>query len=939
MGSGFRSGGTVVRLYRIGLAIAVIAFGGYYALTAFGDLIPLEHFGAAFTTTPQASVVTAVESDSPAGRAGLRAGDHILTVDGRPVRNALDWAAAFTRIDAGQPMPVVVLRDGRPQELAAVFQRRARRLWEDSELLFIVLARFAQLVTLLFATAIGARANGWRAVLGFWLLATISIYSVGLPPRMAVWWRAFPPAIQPLLFIPSISKVVIGFIVFTFFCTLLKVKLGLRRLLVVGAPFVLFATWDVMFLVALLYVPALIPRLTGFLPPIIIVNFGYLLAAMLMLGRHYRTLADPSDRRRLRWIVVGSVLGCAAGAPTVAGLWLGVGDDPTLIYHSPISLQLVYMAFLVMPVSFWWAIARGELFDLRFVVRRGLQYVFARRGLIVITPLAVGVLVLEAALHDREPVRDIIEAHAWVYAGTAALLVVFRTFRSSWLAALDRRLFRERYDAVQLLREVVAQIRSAGDVRTAASRAATQIDAALHPEWLAIYGCEADENALTVMAGDGRTPAWPRRTQLMDELRMHPRPLDVTLRSGAWLFHHLPADEIVFLNRAGVRLVVPALLDAKGAEVIFALGGKRSGEPYSREDQNLVHAIAESLGHLAFSVAQDRDEASGGPESAWDQRVWTLADAVARGSRVDWTKESTEVIADERRQVILELQALERLMRVHGAPSDAPDEAGASSLARWGDFELREPIGAGRFGTVYRAWDPKLERDVAIKLLDVAGVDRAAYLREARHLARVRHPNVVHVYGAGELDDIAGFWMELVEGKTLSVELRERGPFSAEDLSATISVLGRALAAVHRAGLVHQDVKAQNIMREHDGRLVLMDLGAGSGIGSGGRPQSGTPRYMAPELFDGGTASVQSDLYSLGVLLFLLATGEFPIDGSSYQEMADQHRQQHGRSLRGLRPDLPASFLDAVDRGLRVDPRERFASVDEFSASFLAEVS
>jgi len=353
VGSGFRSGGTVVRLYRIGLAIAVIAFGGYYALTAFGDLIPLEHFGAAFTTTPQASVVTAVESDSPAGRAGLRAGDHILSVDGRPVRNALDWAAAFTRIDAGQPMPVVVLRDGRPQELAAVFQRRARRLWEDSELLFIVLARFAQLVTLLFATAIGARANGWRAVLGFWLLATISIYSVGLPPRMAVWWRAFPPAIQPLLFIPSISKVVIGFIVFTFFCTLLKVKLGLRRLLVVGAPFVLFATWDVMFLVALLYVPALIPRLTGFLPPIIIVNFGYLLAAMLMLGRHYRTLADPSDRRRLRWIVVGSVLGCAAGAPTVAGLWLGVGDDPTLIYHSPISLQLVYMAFLVMPVSFW----------------------------------------------------------------------------------------------------------------------------------------------------------------------------------------------------------------------------------------------------------------------------------------------------------------------------------------------------------------------------------------------------------------------------------------------------------------------------------------------------------------------------------------------------------------------------------------------------------
>ena len=938
MGSGFRAG-TAARLYRIGFALAVISFSGYYALTAFGDLVPVEHFGASFTTTPETPIVTAVDAGGPAGRAGLRAGDHIVTVDGRPVRNALDWASAFTRINVGQPIPVVVGRDGLHQELGVVFQRRPKNPWEDRELLFIILARFAQLVTLLFAIAIGARANGWRAVLGFWLLATISIYSVGLPPRMAVWWRAFPLPIQPLLFIPSISKVVIGFIVFTFFCTLLKVRLGLRRLLLFGAPFVLFATWDVVFLVALLYVPALIPRLTGFLPPIIIVNFGYLLAAMLMLGRHYRTLTDPSDRRRLRWIVAGSVLGCAAGAPTVAGLWLGVSDDPTLIYHSPISLQLVYMAFLVMPVSFWWAIARGELFDLRFVVRRGLQYVFARRGLLVITPLAVGVLVLEAALHDREPFRSILATHAWVYAGTAVLLVVFRKFRASWLEALDRRLFRERYDAVQLLREVVAQIRSAGDVRTAAARAATQIDAALHPEWLAIYGCQPDEGALTVVAGDGRTPQWPRRTKLMDELRAQPRPLDVTLRSGAWLLQQLPVDEIVFLNRAAVRLVVPALLDANGAEVIFALGGKRSGEPYSREDQNLVHAVADSLGHLAFSLAQASGEGEGRPEGAWDKRVWTLADAVARGSHVDWTKESTEVIADEGRQVLLELQALERLMRVHGAPSEAPDSAGSNLVRRWGDFELREQIGAGRFGSVYRGWDRQLERDVAIKLLDVAGIDRAAYLREARLLARVRHPNVVHVYGAGELDDIPGFWMELVEGTTLARVLQERGPMSVEELSIVGGVVCRALSAVHRAGLVHQDVKAQNVMREPDGRLVLMDLGAGSAIGHDGRPQSGTPRYMAPELFDGGVTSARSDIYSLGVLLFLLATGEFPATGRTYDEIAEHHRERRGRSLRAFRPDFPPGFLDAIDRVLSPDPLQRFASADEFSTSILLEVS
>ena len=239
--------------------------------------------------------------------------------------------------------------------------------------------------------------------------------------------------------------------------------------------------------------------------------------------------------------MAGLVLGCAAGAPTVAGLWLGVGDDPTLIYHSPISLQLVVMAFLLMPVSFWWAIARGQLFDLRFVVRRGLQYVFARRGLLVITAAHHG---RSSCWKRRSTSGNRSETFSGATGGcTPARRVarVFRWRRAAWLDALDRRLFRERYDAVQLLREVVAQIRSAGDLRTAAERAATQIDAALHPEWLAIYGCQAGDVMLTVIAGDRRTPEWPRRTKLMDELRRCPRPLDVTFRAGAWLFQQLPA--------------------------------------------------------------------------------------------------------------------------------------------------------------------------------------------------------------------------------------------------------------------------------------------------------------------------------------------------------------------------------------------------------------
>ena len=154
--------------------------------------------------------------------------------------------------------------------------------------------------------------------------------------------------LELLFFVPSVSKVLIGFILFTFFCSLLNVTLGWRKAVFLGLPFVAFAVWDVVFLVSLLHKPDLLPRLTGFLPAIILVNLVYVLAALVMLGLQYRTLTDPTDRRRLRWIVAGSALGCAAGAPTIAGLWIG-SNDPTLIYHTPFGVQLVYTAFLVMP--------------------------------------------------------------------------------------------------------------------------------------------------------------------------------------------------------------------------------------------------------------------------------------------------------------------------------------------------------------------------------------------------------------------------------------------------------------------------------------------------------------------------------------------------------------------------------------------------------------
>ena len=146
--------------------------------------------------------------------------------------------------------------------------------------------------------------------------------------------------------------------------------------------------------------------------------------------------------------------------------------------------------------------------------------------------------------------------------------------------------------------------------------------------------------------------------------------------------------------------------------------------------------------------------------------------------------------------------------------------------ARWGHLDLLNVVGRGAYGIVYRAWDTRLERLVALKLFHGA-CDPDQVMQEGRMLARVRHENVVTIYGADMLDGVAGIWMELVHGKTLDDIVKGSGPLPAREAAAVGADVARALGAIHAAGLLHCDVKAQNVVWETGGRVVLMDLGAG----------------------------------------------------------------------------------------------------------------
>jgi eukaryotic-like serine/threonine-protein kinase len=258
---------------------------------------------------------------------------------------------------------------------------------------------------------------------------------------------------------------------------------------------------------------------------------------------------------------------------------------------------------------------------------------------------------------------------------------------------------------------------------------------------------------------------------------------------------------------------------------------------------------------------------------------------------------------------------------------------------QWRHLENLVRIGRGFFSEVYRAWDAMLEQEVALKLYrqaEAGGHEWSRFgLREARFLARIRHPNVVTVYGVDRYQGRLGVWMEHIRGRTLEALMQELGTLAAREAVLIGLDVCSAVAAAHQLGLLHRDIKSKNVMRENGGRIVLMDFGLGQDLHSGARDKAprvcGTPLYMAPEILRGEAASVQSDIYSIGILLYRLVTANFPVEASGMQEVLAMYESGEVTLLRDRRPDLPEAFVRVVERALAAEPGERFATAGQMA--------
>lgn len=339
-----------------------------------------------------------------------------------------------------------------------------------------------------------------------------------------------------------------------------------------------------------------------------------------------------------------------------------------------------------------------------------------------------------------------------------------------------------------------------------------------------------------------------------------------------------------------------------------------------------------------------------------EQELERIAQAVSDGTRVDWDRE--KVSQPLLKEALAGLGMIERVRDVHGGPADTgmgtktTDErteamtrsagpthtpaAHRETPFEWGSLEVLEQVGEGSGGFVYRAFDPKLQTDVALKLRKPGAgwsdTDPGRFLSEARHLAKVHHPNVLAVHGADEHDGLLGIWTDYVTGRSLQAQVCEQGYLSAREAALIGLDLCRAVAAVHGKGLLHRDIKASNVMREQGGRILLMDFGSmveqrpPGAAPEGTDTLEGTPLYMAPEQLRDGTTGIASDIYALGVLLYYLVSGRHPVEAANMFELRRRHEEGDSLPLRDLRPDLPLDFVQVVEKAMASDPRDRYRS-------------
>ena len=252
-------------------------------------------------------------------------------------------------------------------------------------------------------------------------------------------------------------------------------------------------------------------------------------------------------------------------------------------------------------------------------------------------------------------------------------------------------------------------------------------------------------------------------------------------------------------------------------------------------------------------------------------------------------------------------------------------------------YEVIQHIGQGGMADVFRAVDTILNREVAIKILRAdLSTDEISILRfnrEAQAATALAHPNIVEIYDIGDYKGHHYIVMEFVPGKTLKQVIRARAPLMCEEAVDIMKQLTSATAEAHSRGIIHRDIKPQNVIVKSDGSIKMLDFGIATAKGSMQLTQAnnvmGSVHYLAPELARGESATPQSDIYALGICLYEMLAGDVPFQADQAVQVALRHMRDDMPSVRSVNPDVPQSVENIIIKATAKDPLQRYRSCDE----------
>ena len=579
----------------------------------------------------------------------------------------------------------------------------------------------------------------------------------------------------------------------------------------------------------------------------------------------------------------------------------------------------IFGALAIVPFVTTYSVLFDRVVEVRVVLRAAVQYVLARYTIVGATLVPFAALAVFLVQHREEQIVSLMTGQRPVLLGSFAAigLVSFR-LRSRWLDELDRRYFRESYDAHQILTRVVGELGGASAAELA-DGIRREVEGAFHADAEVFV---ADEARMALRHADERLPSLALASKLVDLVFADARPMDIDLEHPKSLLSRLPEEERRWLRRGDFTLLVALRRASGGVEGLLALTPKRSGLPYSDDDRRLLSAVA-SAASLAFDSLRLRS---------------TPATPVDRPAR--------------------ECLECSRLCSFDTARCECGGDlaiAGVPHVLR-GVFRFERRIGAGGMGVVYKAIDLTLGREVAIKALPRVTPELVARLRrEARAMAAVTHANLAVIHSVETWHGTPFLVQEYLAGGTLAQRLAVARPAIGDALDFGVTLAG-VLRHLHASGVVHCDIKPSNIGFTQQGIVKLLDFGlarvmrdaravtgpttptregvepaAVSGDPMGG--WFGTPHFMSPEAARGEPPAPSFDLWALAVVLYEAIGGCRPFEGQDAFEILARITTRPAPDIREARSDVSQPLAAFFEAALAQDPARRPADAAAFGSA------